>query len=248
MRDRFFRWTAAALLSACISASPVVARTLELAPALVALNSDAGVAMLDKATARASYVDLSMQFVTQQTQSFCGVASIVMVLNALDVDAPLQKEYAPYRVFTQDGFFNEETEKVRPRALIDRRGMTVDQVGGLLGVHGAQARVIHASYTSLDEFRRLAVQQLSTKGHYLIVNYARQSLAQERGGHISPVAAYDEGSDRFLILDVARYKYPPVWVKAADLYAAMNTPDFDNSMRSRGFVLIDGARKFSGLE
>ena len=30
------------------------------------------------------------------------------------------------------------------------------------------------------------------------------------------------------------------WVKAADLYAAMNTPDSDNQMRSRGFVLIDG--------
>jgi len=26
---------------------------------------------------------------------------------------------------------------------------------------------------------------------------------------------------RFLILDVARYKYPPVWVKACDLFEAM---------------------------
>ena len=47
------------------------------------------------------------------------------------------------------------------------------------------------------------------------MNYLRKAIGQERGGHISPLAAYDAKSDRFLILDVARYKYPPVWVKAS---------------------------------
>jgi glutathione-S-conjugate glycine hydrolase len=37
---------------------------------------------------------------------------------------------------------------------------------------------------------------------------------------------------------VSRYKYPPVWVKADELYAAMNTPDSDNQNRTRGFVLV----------
>ena len=45
-------------------------------------------------------------------------------------------------------------------------------------------------------------------------------------------------TDRFLVLDVSRYKYPPVWVEADDLYAAMNTPDSDNQNRTRGFVLV----------
>ena len=241
MHNRFANAIMALAAGALLLTSAAAARTLQLAPALVSLKSDEGVTILERARFKAPYVDLSMQFVTQKTQSFCGVASIVMVLNALDVDAPSQPEYEPYRVFTQDDFFNEETEKVRPRALIDRRGMTVDQIGGLLKVHGASARVIHASDSSLEDFRARAREQLAAKGKYLIVNYFRQTLEQERGGHISPVAAYDETSDRFLILDVARYKYPPVWVTAADLYAAMNTPDSDNQMRSRGFVLIDGA-------
>ena len=73
----------------------------------------------------------------------------------------------------------------------------------------------------------------------MIVNYLRKSIGQERGGHISPLAAYDADSDKFLILDVARYKYPPVWVKAAALFDAMNTTDSDNENRTRGFVLID---------
>jgi hypothetical protein len=52
------------------------------------------------------------------------------------------------------------------------------------------------------------------------------------------LAAYDEGTDRFLVLDVSRYKYPPVWVKAADLYSAMDTTDADNKGHRRGYVLI----------
>jgi len=38
------------------------------------------------------YWNLSMQFVTQKNQAYCGVASIVMVLNALSIPAP---EYSP---------------------------------------------------------------------------------------------------------------------------------------------------------
>jgi hypothetical protein len=57
-------------------------------------------------------------------------------------------------------------------------------------------------------------------------------------GHISPLAAYDKEGDRFLILDVSRYKYPPVWVEAAALFAAMNTTDKDNENRTRGYVIV----------
>ena len=121
MRMKFTSGLIALALAGLLAAPAAMARTLALAPALVSLKSDEGVAILNRASARAPYIDLSMQFVTQKTQSFCGVASIGMVLNALDVDAPSQPEYEPYRVFTQDDFFNEETEKVRPRALIDRR-------------------------------------------------------------------------------------------------------------------------------
>ena len=52
------------------------------------------------------------------------------------------------------------------------------------------------------------------------------------------MAAYDAKADRFLILDVARYKYPPVWVTATDLFDAMNTTDAANDNKTRGYVLI----------
>ncbi len=75
----------------------------------------------------------------------------------------------------------------------------------------------------------------------MIVNYLRKAIGQERGGHISPLAAYDAEMDRFLILDVSRYKYPPVWVRASELFAAMDTTDADNQNRTRGFVLVKKA-------
>jgi hypothetical protein len=69
------------------------------------------------------------------------------------------------------------------------------------------------------------------------INYLRQEIGQERGGHISPLAAYNELTDRFLIMDVSRYKYPPVWVKTADLWKAMNTVD-STAAKTRGFVFV----------
>jgi hypothetical protein len=117
-------------------------------------------------------------------------------------------------------------------------GMTLDQLGAFTGTYGVKAEVHHASESSVDEFRKLAQENLNSPNHHVIVNYLRKSIGQEKGGHISPLAAYDADTDRFLILDVARYKYPPVWTAAAELFAAMNTTDSDNQNRTRGFVLI----------
>ena len=183
---------------------------------------------------------LSVNFVTQKLQSFCGVASIVIVLNALDVPAPTTPEYEPYHTFTQDNFLDERTEEILPREVLTKQGMTLDQLGALLRLHPVEATVRHAADSSVDQFRAAAREHLGQDGKAVIVNYLRKAIGQERGGHISPLAAYDAESDSFLVLDVARYKYPPVWVKAAALFAAMSTPDSDNRNLSRGFVLIGG--------
>jgi len=116
--------------------------------------------------------------------------------------------------------------------------MTVDELGALFGAHGLQAEVVHASDSSLDEFRRIAVAQVEDTDHFILVNYLRKAIRQEAGGHMSPLAACDADTDRFLILDVSRYKYPPVWVETAQLFAAMNAPDRNNGDRRRGFVTV----------
>ena len=215
--------------------------TLALPDNLAGFSTHDGEAYFAESDAREAYFPLASNFLTQKTQAYCGVASIVMVLNALGVPAPPVPEYAPYRTFTQDNVLNEQTEAVLPREVLARQGMTLDQIGGILGTEPVKAEVHHASDSSADEFRQLASGYLGQPGHFVIVNYLRKAIGEEIGGHISPLAAYDGKADRFLILDVARYRYPPVWVRTADIFAAMNTPDAANDNKSRGFALVTAA-------
>jgi hypothetical protein len=216
-------------------------QTLALPDNLTGFSTRDGESYFAESDAREAYFPLSSNFVTQKTQAYCGVASIVMVLNALRVPAPPVPEYAPYRTFTQDNVLNDGTDAVLPRDLLARRGMTLDQIGGILATEPVKAEVHHAADSSAAEFRKLASSYLGEPGHFVIVNYLRRAIGQEAGGHISPLAAYDAKSDRFLILDVARYKYPPVWVKTTDIFDAMNTPDAVNDDKTRGYVLVTAA-------
>jgi hypothetical protein len=224
-----------------LSAAGAHADTLPLSDNLTGFSTHDGEAYFAESDAHAAYFPLADNFLTQKTQSYCGVASIVMVLNALGVPAPAVPEYEPYRTFTQDNVLSERTDVVLPRETLARQGMTLDQIGGILATQPVKTEIRHASDSSVDEFRKLASAYLREPGHFVIVNYLRKALGEEAGGHISPLAAYDGKADRFLILDVARYKYPPVWVKTADMFAAMNTPDAVSDNKTRGFVLVTAA-------
>jgi hypothetical protein len=227
-----------AALVLALGAASAAAQTLPLPQNLINLNSNAGAALLHDSEALQSYWPLSIQFVTQKNQAFCGVASIVMVLNALGIPAPTTPEFEPYKTFTQENVFTPATEKVLPQETLAKIGMTLDQIGSFISTYGVKAEVHHASESTIAEFRKTASDYLNSPNKHVIVNYLRKSIGQEKGGHISPLAAYDADTDRFLLLDVARYKYPPVWISAAELFNAMNTTDSDNQNRTRGFVLV----------
>jgi Phytochelatin synthase len=236
MPGRLFHCLALAL---CLLAPPAAyAETLPLPSNLTDLNSDEGERFFLESGALAAYFPIADNFVTQKTQAYCGVASIVMVLNAVGVPAPSTPEYEPYHVFTQDNLLDERTDAILPRAVLARQGMTLDQLGGLLSLHPVTIEVHHAADGGLDAFRAAARDYLAAKDHFVIVNYLRKAIGQQTGGHISPLAAYDAKVDRFLVLDVARYKYPPVWVKVSDLFDAMNTTDAANDNKTRGYVLV----------
>ncbi len=226
------------MLALCLAGSGALAETLPLPAGLIDFRSADGEKFLLESNALDDYFPLSIAFVTQKTQAYCGVASIVMALNALNVPAPSTPDYQPFHTFTQDNVLDDATDAVLPHDLLARRGMTLDQLGALLALRPVSVAVHHAADETLDAFRATVRAPLQSGDRFVIVNYLRRALGQETGGHISPLAAYDEKADRFLILDVARYKYPPVWVKAADLFDAMNTTDASNGGRSRGYVVV----------
>ncbi len=237
---RVFRFSCVFALSLATfgASSGAFAETFPLPPNLTDLASPDGEKQLLETGALEAYFPLSIHFVTQKTQAYCGVASMVMVLNALNVPAPSTPDYEPYRTFTQDNVLDEKTDAVLSRELLPHRGMTLDQLGGMLALHPVTVEVHHAGDVDVGAFRAEASAALADTGHFVIVNYSRTALGQEKYGHISPLAAYDARTDRFLILDVARYKYPPVWVKTSDLFDAMNTVDPSNGGKTRGYVVI----------
>lgn len=222
----------------CVTSGSVIAQTLPLTPNLIGFTTPEGQNLLLESRHQQDFFSLSSQFVTQNNQAYCGVASIVMVLNSLRIPAPEAPEYKPYNVFTQENFFdNQATRKIISPEVVSRMGMTLEQMRQLLTSYGVKVRVNHAANISLEQFRKQAAENLKQPGNFILANYLRKEIGQEKGGHISPLAAYNEETDRFLILDVSRYKYPPVWVKTADLWKAMNTID-SVSGKTRGFVLV----------
>jgi hypothetical protein len=199
---------------------------LPLPSELIAFDSAAGRDLLDPGFL-ADHAPLIGTFESQTRRAFCGVASSVVVLNALGATDTL----------TQTSFFTPEATRVRTSLEVTLAGMTLAELAALLRAHGADVTTQFASDTTLDDFRSVARRNLATPGDFLLVNYEREALGQIRSGHISPLAAYNEATDRFLILDVAAYRYPPVWVSARSLWEAMSTLD-RASGRTRGFVTV----------
>jgi hypothetical protein len=125
---------------------------------------------------------------------------------------------------------------------VKNRGITLEQLGNLLSTYPVHTDVYYGNQLSLEEFRNLIVNNLKDKHNFVLINYLRKAIAQATGGHISPIAAYNQETDRFLILDVSRYKYPPVWVKAEQLWQATRTID-SASGKTRGLMVVDQLQK-----
>lgn len=103
--------------------------------------------------------------------------------------------------------------------------------------NGATAQTFYADKSHV-EFFRAAVKTVCASGKQrLVVCFDRAGLGQTGTGHYSPIAAYDEEADMVLILDVARFKYPPYWVSVTDLFEAMVTAD-PCTDKSRGFFVV----------
>lgn len=191
----------------------------------------------------------------QVNQAYCAAAASAAVLNSLrfmhprtevGVDIPTDAIYSPYSYATQMDLFGECTTKnVVAKAgsntfggwgsdgiLTFPYGMNLEQTAELLRCHlnataGWTVTTQHLDDThlTLSKMRFDMKVALTDPSSRLIVNYHRAAAGQVGSGHFSPVGAYHQGTDSFLILDVARYKYPPVWIAAEILWKALRTYD-----------------------
>ncbi|KHJ79087.1 hypothetical protein OESDEN_21275, partial [Oesophagostomum dentatum] len=85
----------------------------------------------------------------------------------------------------------------------------------------------------LSRFREDVLESVRSDTEVIVASYDRSQLKQTGTGHFSPLAAYHSQSDKVLIMDVARFKYPPHWVTLSQLQQAMCTLD-SSTKRPRG--------------
>ncbi|WAS96347.1 phytochelatin synthase family protein [Nannocystis punicea] len=202
---------------------------------LVAFASPEGRALFDAARAAGgleSFFPLIEQFHTQADPAFCGLGTLVVALNALGVD-PGRLWKGPWRWFSE-----ELLDCCSPLERVRAQGITLDEFACLARCNGAHAEVHRPDERSLAEFRAaIAAAARSNVDPALIVSYDRGTLGQTGAGHFSPIGGYDPASDHALVLDVARFKYPPHWVAVPALYAATRPSD-PTTGRPRGWVAL----------
>jgi hypothetical protein len=218
-------------------AEPQAAASIGAQPAVVYWDSAEGKALRARMSADADYWQLAPNFAMQITQSFCSVASAVTVLNAMPIKKPVDPEYAPYAYFTQSNFFTPEVVKIISPQTVLAIGMTREQMAETLSRQGVKAISIAGDTFSEESLRTLLKKALGDDEQFVLANYFRANLGQVGGGHWSALAAYDAQSDSVLILDVAKYKYTPVWVHIGTLLQAIATID-TTSNKARGLVIV----------
>ncbi len=242
------------LLSSCTTITP---KEKDIIP----WGSEEGIHRLEKSAYKIDFFKLANNFDIQNNRLFCGPATATTILNALrlsnhDLVLPedktrltqsdltyLPKNWKPsYNRYSQDNILSKSS-KERPYVLGKPIGNEKDygfqlrQFADLFDKYGVKVtlRVVDKQ-ANFKQMKQEILKNLKHRNNYVIVNYKRSALGQPGGGHISPIAAYHQDSDSFLIMDVIPNISEWVWVKADLLFKAMQTFD---TIENRGYLLIE---------
>jgi glutathione gamma-glutamylcysteinyltransferase len=185
------------------------------------------------------YFPLAEQFHTQSDPAYCGLGSLVTALNALGID-PERVWKGGWRWFAEDML-----DCCLPLAEIRERGLSIDQFACLARCNGAEVDLERAETTNLSAWRD-ALQSSARGNVVLVASYDRAAVGQTGSGHFSPIGGYHASRDLALILDVARFKYPPHWVSAERLWQAMQSID-PVTGQARGWIALRRSDRANAL-
>lgn len=226
---------------------------------LVAFSSDKGKELFKRALEHgylASFYKLMEQYHTQNDVAFCGLTSLCMILNALNVD-PGKKWKHPWRWWAE-----ELLECCIPMEIIRKNGITVQQFYCIASCNGLTIEYWNGGTTDLDTFRShiqlvTSEERRKTTGEevYMVCSFSRKTFQQTGSGHFAPVAAFspwtngntlnlnnNENSiimeeDKVLLLDTAKFKYPSFFVSLNELHESMQAHDTVTNA-PRGYFII----------
>ncbi|ORZ27805.1 Phytochelatin synthase-domain-containing protein [Lobosporangium transversale] len=176
------------------------------------------------------FFSLCTSFNTQSDPAFCGVSSLSMVLNALEID-PRRQWRGVWRWYSE--------EQLDCCASIDEmklKGITFNQFACLAKCH-AKVVAKRADHHTLEEFRRDVQTIASSEGTHLVLSFSRAALGQTGTGHFSPIGGYHAKEDKVLVLDSARFKYPPFFATVRELWDSLLPIDPETGV-CRGYFLV----------
>ncbi len=159
-----------------------------------------------------------------------------------------------FPAYSQETFLNEDTDKIKDRQLIMLKNRSKEneddksQFSPGLGlahlkeilekVYKAKAEVTYVdSYSEkgVAHFREELKAVVTDASRFIISNFKGDVFGANNEGTMSPLVAYDQGTDSILVLDTGGHKNPWYWVPLKSLYRAMNVPYSGNN---RGFILV----------
>ena len=224
-----------------------------------------GIQRLEASAYKVDFFKLASHFEFQENKLFCGPATSSIILNALRLRksssnlpkdttvmnaedlkyiaktwSPIYARYTQNTIFLGNGKSRAEVLGKKPLNAIEGRkdfGFQLRQLNDLLIKHGTKTilRVADKSLT-LEKMKKEMRENLAHANDYVVVNFQRSVLTPEKVvGHFSPIAAYHQASDSFLLLDVTPNQSGWIWVDASLLLQAMKTFD---TIENRGYILV----------
>ena len=184
---------------------------------------------------------VSEAFRTQDEPAYCGLGTLVTVLNALEVD-PGELWKGTWRWYAESmlGCCVDLAE-------IQQKGVAWDEWCCIARCQGLAVAAVRAEVSDIAAFRATVATSCAGDSAVVCVSYSRAVLGQQGDGHYSPIGAYVPSSDMVLIMDVARFKHPPHWVPLATLWEAMCRAD-STTGHSRGYATLARAERTGSAE
>ena len=224
-----------------------------LPPQLVALSSREGKILFREAMSQGgmeSFFALSEQFITQSDPAFCSLSSLAMVLNALNYD-PKRVWKGSWRWVSEEMLQCEASQIKSGQSCchnldtIRQNGMDFSGFESLALCHEVNIDSVRVTPeygsqpSNFNSFRKVLIDvSTSDKAdHFIVANFSRKALGQTGDGHFSPIGGFHIEKNLVLIMDVARFKYPPYWVPLDQLWQSMQWSDKFSGL-SRGYFKI----------
>ncbi len=180
--------------------------------------------------------------------SYCSVASTAMLVNAARANQPLT---TADELISQPALLEKVKDEFWNTQMSEKgRGVTLDELKDVVlkslrayGFDRATVEVFHVD--ALDEktakkIHMILIANEKAANDFILANFLQSEYTGDPEGavgHISPVGAYDEGTERVLILDSDRQYYEPYWVSEKTFIKGMMT--FDKVAKAnRGFIWV----------